>query len=81
MNLRHVKSEQIKVVGHLDGKKYILEKICFVKPDAKHIEIDVRLPDAFQQKNSVGRAITIINEHGDIESGPDITGLKRDPGR
>ena len=25
--------------------------------------------------------ITVINEHGDIESGPAINGLKRDPGR
>ena len=25
--------------------------------------------------------VTVINEDGDIESGPDITGLKRDPGR
>ena len=36
---------------------------------------------ATQQTNPENPEITVINEHGDIESGPSLEGLKRDPGR
>ncbi len=35
---------------------------------------------ATQPKDVVDPEITVINEYGDIESGPAIDGLKRDPG-
>ena len=81
MKLRDVRQEQIKVIGHLSGKKYILEKICFVKPDAYHIEIDVRLPNTSQQVDSAdlddrGECVE-IDENGNLSRPSDI---KRDPG-
>ena len=34
-----------------------------------------------QQRNSADSDITVIDKHGNIESGPSIEGLKRDLGR
>ena len=47
----------------------------------RHLRTFAGDEDASQPSNSADREITVINEHGDIESGPDIDGLKRDPGR
>lgn len=47
-----------------------------------NIEIANQIKSAIPEKNNQeiqsDPNITVINEHGNIESGPDITGIKRD---
>lgn len=41
----------------------------------------LKLINENEQADAADTEITVINERGNIESGPGINGLKRDPGR